>query len=195
MFRGCFLGSIRDESLSRNFKDCHFLSFPKNSHLFLYIWFYLSAIGVGSWYGYLGMLRLGEGEVLGGAFRGHRGWGRALALPGAGASGYPTTRLSPDPLFGALLPPASGQSAVEPPRLASDPAHPDTHDQAPACGPAPAGHPRYRQVRLRGCHHMFPAWLGVPSPSPVNKLPRSDPRSRPLISPQIREKSSFLRKN
>jgi hypothetical protein len=25
------------------------------------------------------MLRLGEGEVLGGAFRGHRGWGRALA--------------------------------------------------------------------------------------------------------------------
>lgn len=59
---------------------CHFLSLLEILPSFpIYTWYYLSAMGVGSWYGYLGMLRLGEGEVPGGAFRGHRGWGRALA--------------------------------------------------------------------------------------------------------------------
>ena len=47
-------------------------------------------------------------------------------LPGAGASGYPTTRLSPDPLFGALLPPLPAK-----PRLSTRDLHRTQRIQIP----------------------------------------------------------------
>ena len=151
---------------------------------------------MGSWYGYLGMLRLGEGEVPGGAFRGHRGWGRVLARSLAPA--HPDT-----PRLGSRSTRCSAHCC---PRF------------RPICGRAPATciglrasrYPR-PSTRLRPCSggaSLAPSgpvpWLptyasrtaGHPVALPCKQVtPFRPPQSPPLISPQTREKSSFLRKN
>ena len=114
-------------------------------------------------------------------------------LPGAGASGCPTTRLSPDPLFGALLPPLPVNL-----RSGTRDLHRTQRIQILTTRLPPAallrqgihGTVRSGSVAVNIC---FRQRLGTPTPCPVNKLPRSDPRSRPLVRPQTREKSSFLR--
>jgi hypothetical protein len=119
---------------------CHFLSSLKIiPSLLIYMVLSLCNRG-GELVWLLGNAAVGRGGGPGrGVPRASRLGTGAGTLPGTGASGCPTTRLSPDPLFGSLPPPASGQSAVGHPRLASDPAHLDAHDQAPACGPALVG--------------------------------------------------------
>ena len=86
--------------------DCHFLSSLKIIPS-LPIYMVLSLCNRGGelvWL--LGNAAVGRGGGPGwGIPRASRLGAGAGPLPGTGASGYPTTRLSPDPLFGALLPP------------------------------------------------------------------------------------------
>ena len=67
-------------------------------------------------------------------------WRRRIRIPHDQALARPAVR--------RIAAPASGQTAAEHPRLASDPAHPDSYDQAPVCGPASAEHPRHSQVQF-----------------------------------------------
>jgi len=128
--------------------SCHFLKILPSRPI--YTWHYLSAIGVGSWYGYLGMLRLGVGEVPGGAFRGHRGWGRALARSLAPA--HPDT-----PRLGSRPTRCSAHCR---PRF-----RPNRGRAAATCiGPRASRYPR-PGTRLRPCS-------GGASPAPSGPAPR-----------------------
>lgn len=174
---------------------CHFLSLLEIlSSLPIYMVLSLCNRG-GELVWLLGDAAVGRGGGPGrGVPRASRLWVGAGPLPGAGASGYPTTRLSPDPLFGALLPPLPAK-----PRSSTRDLHRTPRIQIPTTRHPPVALLRRGIPVPSGPAPRLPTYASRaamrPDPGPVNKLPRSDPRSRPLVRPQTCEKSSFLRKN